>query len=279
MNPLSIIGIVTLYNPDMNVAISNIHRYAPCLDQLIVWDNSPINHQSLLSGNNILYHWTGENTYIAPAINYTWQYAKEHQYDLILIMDQDSQWSNFPFFKQKVEDLFAKQPGVFVPYIAGNDIWPFNEELVSRRIFINSGNIIPTHILTAINGADETFEMDALDHDLAIRIQKAGYTITCITSCILYHTVGHPKRSKWLHLFTNDYGRERTYSIAKCHLIKYRKHKQWFTPADKLKIFKEYYMWKFIRLVLVEEDKIGRFKMFIKGIHDGLHYDLSKTKQ
>jgi len=274
----TIIGIVTLYKPDMDVAISNIHLYAPYLDQLIVWDNSPISHQSLISSNNIQYHWTGENTYIAPAINYTWKYAKEHNYDLVLIMDQDSRWANFPFFKQKVEELYSTQHGVFVPYIAGNDIWPFYEELVSRRIFINSGTVISTDILTAINGADETFEMDALDHDLAIRIQKAGYSITCITSCILYHTVGHPIRSKWLHLFSNNYGRERTYSIAKCHLIKYRKHRQWFTPADKMKIFKEYYMWKFIRLVLVEEDKIGRFKMFFKGIHDGLHYDLNKTK-
>ncbi len=275
----TILGVVTLYNPDLESANNNIQQYAPYVEKVIVWDNSPISHQSQIVGDNLLYHWTGQNTYIAPAINYAWKYAQDNNYDLILIMDQDSRWANFSFFRTKVEELYAREHNVYVPYIAGNDNWIFNKEVVERRIFINSGTIIPTDILTTIDGADEVFEMDALDHDLAIRIQKAGYKILCITSCILYHTVGHPKRSKWLHLFTNDYGRERTYSIAKCHLIKYRKHKKWFTPSDKRKIFREYYMWKFIRLVLVEEDKIGRFKMFIKGIHDGFRFDLSKTKQ
>ncbi|MCQ2311362.1 MAG: hypothetical protein MJZ64_06410 [Paludibacteraceae bacterium] len=275
----TILGVVTLYNPDIESANNNIQQYAPYVEKVIVWDNSPICHQSQIVGDNLIYHWTGQNTYIAPAINYAWEYAQANSYDLILIMDQDSHWANFSFFRTKVEELYAQEHNVYVPYIAGNDNWIFDKEIVERRIFINSGTIIPTDILTAINGADEVFEMDALDHDLAIRIQKANYKILCITSCILYHTVGHPKRSKWLHLFTNDYGRERTYSIAKCHLIKYRKHKKWFTPADKRKIFKEYYMWKFIRLVLVEEDKIGRFKMFVKGIHDGFRFDLSKTKQ
>lgn len=275
----TILGVVTLYNPDIEVTNYNIRQYAPYVEKVIVWDNSPICHESHLVGSNLLYHWTGQNTYIAPAINYAWKYAVENHYDLILIMDQDSQWSNFPFFRTKVELLYAQKHSVYVPYIAGNDHWIFDKEFVNRRIFINSGTIIPTDILTTINGADEVFEMDALDHDLAIRIQKAGYDIICITSCILYHTVGHPKRSKVLHLFTNDYGRERTYSIAKCHLIKYRKHKNWFTHADKRKIFREYYMWKLIRLVLVEEDKMGRLKMFLKGIYDGLTFDLSKTKQ
>ena len=96
---------------------------------------------------------------------------------------------------------------------------------------------------------------------------------------MLYHTVGHPKRSRFLNLFTNDYGRERTYSIAKTHLIKYRKHKSWFTAYEKRKIFKEYYMWKLIRIIFAEEDKLGRLKMLIKGIWDGMNYDLKKTKR
>ncbi len=266
------------YNPNIEEVCNNLQRYAPHVDKLIVWDNSPTSHTNQITGENIIYHWTGENTYIASAVNYTWKYAQDNAYDLIMIMDQDSRWANFPFFKQKVEELYSQKKAVYVPYVSGNDRWPIEQELVNRRIFINSGAIIPTELLTLINGADEVFEMDALDHDLAIRIQKAGYGIVCMTSCILYHTVGHPRRSRILHLFTNDYGRERTYSIAKCHLIKYRKHRRWFTATDKKTIFKEYYMWMLIRLILIEEDKIGRLKMFFKGIYDGITFDLSKTK-
>lgn len=284
----NLLGVTTLYNPDIEKAANNILRYIEYIDTLIIWDNSPLEknvHQDICTrlsefANKIIWHGTGKNECIAPAINYAWKYAKENGYNMLLIMDQDSQWADFSFFRKKTEEYYsAGNKWVFVPYIAGNDTWVIFNEIHFKRVFINSGTIIPIEILDAIDGADETFALDALDHDLAIRIQKAGYQIACITCCMLYHTVGQPKRSRILHIFTNDYGRERTYSIAKAHLIKYRKHKEWFTCYEKRKIFKEYYMWKFIRIVLAEEDKAGRMKMLFKGIKDGMMFDLTKTKK
>jgi hypothetical protein len=38
-------------------------------------------------------------------------------------------------------------------------------------------------------------------------------------------------------------------------------------------------MWKLIRIIFAEEDKLGRLKMLIKGIWDGMNYDLKKTKR
>lgn len=283
-----ILGIVTLFNPDARQAADNILRYLEDVDALIIWDNSPAEKEIPQKvgqylpdpEGKIIWHNTGKNECIAPAINYAWQYAKTQGFQMLLIMDQDSQWADFAFFRKKVETYYqAGNKWAFVPYIAGNDIWTIQQEIHIKRVFINSGTIIPIEILDAIDGADETFPLDALDHDLAIRIQKAGYQIACITCCILYHTVGHPKRSRFLHLFTNDYGRERTYSITKSHLIKYRKHKDWFTAYEKRKIFKEYYMWKLIRIVFAEEDKLGRLKMFLKGIKDGMTFDITTTKR
>lgn len=282
------LGLVTLYNPNPQEASENIKRYIHDIDKLIIWDNSPIEaniKQQVIDlmtdeKDHIVWHGDGQNKCIAPAINFAWKYAKEQGYDLLLIMDQDSHWANFSFYREKVEHYYLTgNKWTFVPYIAGNDNWVIFNEVHFKRVFINSGTIIPIEILNAIDGADETFALDALDHDLAIRIQKAGYQIACITCCMLYHTVGHPKRSRFLNLFTNDYGRERTYSIAKTHLIKYRKHKSWFTAYEKRKIFKEYYMWKLIRIIFAEEDKLGRLKMLIKGIWDGMNYDLKKTKR
>lgn len=284
----NILGVTTLYNPDIEKAANNILHYIEYIDALIIWDNTPLEknvRQNICArlsefAHKIIWHGTGKNECIAPAINYAWKYAKEKGYKMLLIMDQDSQWADFAFFRKKIEEYYsAGNKWVFVPYIAGNDTWVIFNEIHFKRVFINSGTIIPIEILDAIDGADETFALDALDHDLAIRIQKAGYQIACITCCILYHTVGQPKRSRFLHIFTNDYGRERTYSIAKAHLIKYRKHKEWFTCYEKRKIFKEYYMWKFIRIILAEEDKIGRMKMLFKGIKDGMMFDLTKTKK
>ena len=195
-------------------------------------------------------------------------------------MDQDSRWDDFRSFRQHVETLYHTSPSyVFCPYIIGNDRFTIEKDVQERRVFLNSGTIIPTAILNKIGGADETFPLDALDHDLAIRIQKTGYTIVCLTKHKLRHTVGDPQRMGALHLFTDNYGPLRIYSISKSHIIKYRKHKDWLTFSEKKEMFKVHYCLKFIRIILAEPQKIQRLKSFFKGIYDGITYDIKKTKQ
>ena len=99
------IGVVTLYNPDKAQTLSNISRYAPFLEALVVWDNSAENHGQWFAEPHILYHWTGENTCIAPALNYTWQKAVEGNYSSILIMDQDSTWDDFAAYRKDIEEI------------------------------------------------------------------------------------------------------------------------------------------------------------------------------
>lgn len=285
------LGVVTLYKPNVQTATANIRKYICDIDVLIVWDNSPFsdNLQSQLKKElaadmeKIVWHGDGNNHFIAPAINYALEYANNNDFDSILIMDQDSEWEDFGAYRNQIEQYMGeKKKWVYTPNLNGGEKsskMTISEPYYFIRLFINSGTVIPTEILNAINGVDEIFALDALDHDTAIRIQKAGFQIVCLTGCFLNHTVGHPRRTRFLRLFTNDYGRERTYSIAKTHLIKYRKHKSWFTCKEKRKIFKEYYMWKIIRIIFAEKDKWGRFVMLIKGIKDGMQYDLTKTKR
>ena len=281
-----LLGLVTLYNPDTRKAIDNIKRYAYELDALIIWDNSPLEedyrHQILTElsdiTDRIIWHGTGENLCIAPAINYGWHYAIQERYDMLLIMDQDSQWDSFSNYRQQVEHYWSNgNKWVFTPYIKGYDNWMVADPICNRRIFINSGTIIPIEILNIIHGADEEFPLDALDHDLSYRILKANYQVVCITKCILNHTIGKPRRSKFLHIVTNDYGRERTYSKTKCHIMNYRRHKDVMTLKEQYVFFKRIFISKFFRIILVEEDKVGRLGMFFKGIKDGLTYQFNKS--
>jgi rhamnosyltransferase len=276
-----LLGVLTLYKPDVRQVTNNIKKYIAHLDTLILWDNSPSDEcvqNSLLPEltdyqEKILWNATGENRYIAPAINFAWHYAQEQGYDLLLIMDQDSQWADFPTYRKTIEQSFcAGNLQVYTPYINGFDEWAIEKPIQERSVFINSGTIIPVTILTAINGADESFPLDALDTDLSYRIRKTGYQIKCYTNCHLSHKVGNPIRKGPFHLFTNNYGRERTYSITKCHIMCYRRHRDIMTAYERRKFFKEIFMWKFIRICLVENDKLGRFRMFIKGIKDGITF-------
>lgn len=279
----SMIGLVTLFNPKVEQAAKNILRYANGLDQLLIWDNSPLEKgikQSLLPllvnvEDKIIWHGTGENLCIAPAINYAWEIAKAQKHDFILLMDQDSQWNDFAYYRETIEQHYNKgEHWVFTPYFPEHDPFMPSAPIVFRNIFINSGTVIPTEIFNAINGADEAFPLDALDTDMSYRIKKVGYQIACLTDCVLHHTIGQPIKRGPFHLFTNDYGRFRTYSITRGHIICYRKHRDIMTAYEKRKFFKEIFMWKLIRMILVENDKIGRFKMFFKGIKDGISYKI-----
>ena len=86
---MKMLGVVTLYNPDKEQALNNINCYEPYIDKLIVWDNSAECHSKWFASDRTIYHWTGKNTFIAPALNYALQYAKEKAFDNVLIMDED----------------------------------------------------------------------------------------------------------------------------------------------------------------------------------------------
>lgn len=280
-----LLGLVTLFNPDAQDAAKNIKRYVYDLDELIIWDNSPLEkdlRSTILNELNdvkdkITWKGDGENRCIAQAINSAWHYAKENGLDFLLLMDQDSQWADFVSYRQEIEAHYsAGEIWVYTPYVTGFDFWTVEKTVQKRRLFINSGTVIPVTILDDIGGADEAFPLDALDTDLSYRVIKAGHQIACLTDCKLHHTIGHPVRKGPLHIFTNDYGRFRTYSITRSHIICYRKHRDIMTAYECRKFYKEIFWWKFVRLVLAEEDKIGRFKMFFKGIRDGVSYKIKK---
>lgn len=282
-----ILGIVTLYNPNSKEAAENILRYLPDIDKLIVWDNSPLEKNlkeqmhSLLDKEweKIVWHGTGENLCIAKGINFAWEYAREHSYDSILIMDQDSQWDDFSTFRRKTEEkMMHGKPCVFTPFVKGNDRWVVTDEVQECSLFINSGTLMPLAILDSLNGADETFPLDALDYDLSLRTRKRGYKIFCITKCKLGHTMGQPRRSNFLRLYTPNYSSARKYSIVRSHIISYRKNRHIMTAYECRRVFKEFIYWMFVRIIIAENDKMVKLKMFFKGIKDGITFNLKSTK-
>ena len=286
-NAPKVLGLVTLYNPEYPDATDNIMRYLPYLDLLIVWDNSPLeaNLKQLVVGtlaeeaDKVVWHGDGYNYCIAPAINFAWHYAQDNHFDLILLMDQDSQWEDFHSYIKEVSKRFqVSQEYVYCPFIPSDDTFEISMEAQEKKIFINSGTVIPTSILNEIDGADEAFPLDALDHDLAIRIQKAGHKIVCLTKYILHHTVGNLQMMGPFHIFTHNYSPQRLYSISRSHIIKYRKHKDWLTFSEIKESFKVHYIMQFLRILLAEPQKVYRLKMFFKGIYDGIIFPINNAK-
>ena len=278
------LGVVTLYNPEIEQVATNINLFLPFIDKLIIWDNSYKDKsvrkrmESLLQNEEekVLWHVTGENLYIAPAIEFAWNYAKSEHYDFVLTMDQDSKWEDFGAYRKEIEMFFLKNIlCVYTPYILGGDKWPICKEIQQRRIFINSGTVYPTKILNAIGGIDKRFPLDALDHDLSIRVQKAGFSIVCLTNYNLSHTMGNPTSAKWLPIKANNYSAWRTKEITRSQVLLWRKHRDWLTLKDKYRIIKDFFIMRILRIILLEDDKFNRIKMMINGIKTGITYKMT----
>ena len=272
------LGVVVVYKPDTDV-VENIKGYVPYIDKLIIWDNSPLElnlHNVIMERlhpmeNKILWHGTGKNLFIAPAINFAWNYAKKNRYDYILTMDQDSNWHYFAKYRRLIEEKTGQnQPCVYTPYIYGCDKWKIRDKKQKRQIFINSGTVYPVDILTAIGGVDEMFPLDALDHDTSIRVREAGYEIICLTECVLQHTMGKPTKARLLPVKANNYSVKRTYEITRSHVLNLRKHKEWLPFSYKAKIVKDLIIMRFLRILLLENNKIDKVIMLIKGLKSGM---------
>lgn len=276
MENIKTLGLVTLYNPDEGVR-SNILSYSPYIDCLIVWNNCEKDYQSWFSEDeNVIYHTPGYNTCIAPALKYASNHALSEGYDLLLIMDQDSRWEDFPSYltdvKSYLRDRYAE---VFTPYICGCDTFEISATVMPRRLFINSGTVFSSTALKAISNIDEhAFPLDALDHDIALTLIEKGLKAVCLTSHKMKHTLGEGQRKGLFKIYTNNYNAFRTYSMTRSHIICYRKHKKKMTRAEKMYLFKEIIFWKLVRITFAESDKIKKYCALTKGIISGLKYKI-----
>lgn len=281
------LGVVTLYQPQVDETAQNILTYIGDLDALIVWDNSPLEarlQQQLkeklgLHWTKIVWEGNGQNRCIAPAINYAWQLACERQFDFVLIMDDDSSWTDFASFRQEVEHTASEgEVMVLTPFVEGVDAFQPSANRQPRRLFINSGTVLPTEVLSAIGGVDEeAFPLDALDHDIALSVIEHGYKAVCLTRHRLVHKLGQPQCLGPFHLFTPNYNRFRTYQMTRSHIICYRKHRPLMTATDRDYLLQEIIRRKFVRILLAEPDKLGRMLALIRGIVHGCRYKIRKT--
>lgn len=273
---MKMLGVVTLYNPDKELALNNINCYEPYIDKLIVWDNSIECHSEWFASDRTIYYWTGKNTFIAPALNYALHYSQENNYDNVLMMDEDSKWSDFLGYRNAVEQMQREgKLCVYTPYVVGCDIFTITDSIQEKRIFINSGTIIPVKILGKLGGVDEkAFPLDAIDHDLAFSIIEKGYKAVCLTRFKLHHSLGHPQKMGIFRIFTPNYNSLRTYHMTRSHIICYRKHRTLMNADDADYLYKEILLRKLGRIILAEPDKLSRLLSFVKGLVQGVCYKL-----
>ena len=273
------LGIIVAYNPEMELLIKNAKAAIAQVDEILIINNSnyDINLDSYSIGNvNIINN--NRNLGISKALNIGIDYAKEHNYDYVLLLDQDSTLTD-NFIKNmldgfKQEDVCMICPNVV--YIDGKNN-KINENMKFEKIElgITSGSLLNMNVLNKIKFDNniifnEDFFIDYVDFDFSLTIRNKGYLILRCNESKLYHRLGNVKTYRFanLEVHPTNHNYIRRYYITRNRMYMWKKYiisNSKFVIKDIIRS-----IYEIILIILFEDNKSKKLKSVIIGIRDFL---------
>lgn len=195
---MNLAGVVILYNPDDGI-IDNIMSYAPFLEHLFIFDNSPSSHETIKHKiekvTNVHFFWDGDNKGLPVCLNKALELARNIGCRWLLSMDQDSRFNpnGLKDYISCIPSLPENAYGISATYqneIKGNKL-P-SQRLTVVQTCITSGNIINVPIAILCGGFDENLFIDEVDSEFCYRCNKAGYTLYKYNKIVFTHHLGNP---------------------------------------------------------------------------------------
>jgi GT2 family glycosyltransferase len=228
--------------------------------ELILYDNSPEQHSFNpleFEGVHISYYHDPRNLGIATAYNYAWAIAKENGSQWLLLLDHDTDltdeyFNQFGLLTGMSNNVVAVVPKIFsenvmISPVFSNSLRPLQDKRPVAGIqtqpvmAINSGALIRVDFINELNGFNESFPLDFLDHWIFFKIYKNGHT-----AWLLDVTLEH-------ELSVMDYSRvslNRYQSILNSEITFYRNFKKELFPAYRLQLVK-----RLVKQVLTVKNK------------------------
>lgn len=273
---MRILAVCIAFNPDPALMLRSVMSYAPQVDKLLVWRNSPLPQDlvdSLGSIPNLEFRGDCTNAGISAALNAAWREAAAGAYDYLLTMDQDSVWHGFDAFVRQVSGLHILD-SFYTPLILmmGESPAPGNGAMCEPVDFsMTSGMLLPIDVIEKVGGWDESLEVDAIDTEFCLHARSLGLQCYRCGSGWIEHSLGKRRRSSFLGLkfYTYNYSPQRLYGIYKNHFIVFRRYPQVCAPARKA-FLRTWGRRRPVRILLGESDKVRKFRAILKGIRDGL---------
>jgi len=281
----SICAVIVTYNPDCTL-IENVAAVVSQVSSIVVVDNGSTGDsvqilEELEKFKTVEIVYNGENLGIAVALNIGVRRANTLNVEWVATFDQDSTVPDHYFstmlgmleklpFKNKVaivapqyRDKATKLLASFSKSYAGTDY--FEVDTV-----ITSGNLVKVSALYNIGGFDETFFIDAVDHDFCLRLRLRGYRIIISCSTELAHSIGIMERH---HLFgkvfkVSNHSPLRRYYNARNRVVVYRRYLRNFPGW----VCRDVVNWtrEVGGIILFESDPCAKLTSAFKGILDGI---------
>lgn len=268
-------GIVT-YNPELELLRTNVLRIFKQVNRVFICDNGSQNIKDIeqlsttLPNVNIIH--IPENKGIAYALNQLCSSAKEHGFNWILTLDQDSvSPANLiaVLSKYVTDDIAVVSPDILY---RGNENYmeKRNCGCVDVQWSITSASLTNLRVWSCIAGFDSNLFIDYVDYDFCIRARFAGFRVIRVNEISLIHELGNMecRRVFGRVVHVTNHSAFRCYYMSRNAII--CKHKlNMGTPVSDI--------FKLVTKVLFYEDnKISKLCSILKGIRDARRYVANK---
>ncbi len=197
-----ILSVLPIYFPDNAISV-NIKSFIENIDLLIIINNSSTDLTSLLidlPSEKLYIYSPGLNIGLSKAYNYGINFAIQYDYQLMLIMDQDSSFINSNFWKY-LKRIENDKKIAMVSAATSNDksdfISNFNEFFYQRKILMSSGTVIFIENITKVGLFDEYLFIDEVDHDFSLRCHHNGLLNLTTYDVYMKHSVGEFYNNKF----------------------------------------------------------------------------------
>lgn len=216
---------------------------------------------------------------LAHALNIGCSFSKEKQNDFVILMDQDTIFTD-TYFSTLIPELESvdQNVGIIAPNMKrlirdenGNiEILnkPFYKEITEEvQMVVTSGSVIRTNIFDKIGFFDEKLFIGHIDRDYCSRVISSGNKIIRIGTLFVLQENGNATTSKALKLgnrviYSSNYSPDRYYYAVRNEIYLRKQHGKNYIH-QRSPIFKN-----LILVLLLEEDKVEKIKQMYMGYRD-----------
>ncbi len=277
-------GIVT-YCPDIDLLKKNIQALMPQVAELFIVDNCSSNIHEIMAmakqiNGGVRVECNKENFGIAKALNQLCLLAKEHNYEWILTMDQDSVCSPDMVYYLL---LYIDNPylGIIAPRVEFRDgdclitsTKNGDKETIEVPACISSGSLTRVSAWEKVGGFDEWFFIDVVDNEFCAHLKVFDYRVLRVNKAILYQKAGKMKYLRIPFLGTillPYYNATRNYYICRNTFFYLRKYHRYIRVRHELFTF----IYSQLIKLFFEENRLVTVKSVCKGVYDGIRKEVT----
>lgn len=267
------------YYPNVEEVTNNILQFIDYVDQLIIWQNTPIADQknyhikNLERNEKVVYMGEGRNMGIAYALNQAINTINNSSiYTHLLTMDQDSTWINFKDYREAINCL--PKDSIYSPNI--NNELKEDFGLAKVKTCITSGALFPIDVLKIIGKFNEIYSVDCVDYDFSFKAGKHGVNIYKLPACKMDQLFGEQLKSRYFNIGTNRYSSKRLFFIARNHILLWRDYPDQIDAHFKRVILRSHIFGKIVKVILIEDNKVKKVASILDGFFCGIINDRRK---